>query len=140
MNPLAALKEKLMIKPNVEDRERVAVVIKGIKKHRKPKIPKKIEEKDGEEEEKEVEEKDVELIEVEEPVKNAPVIVDETEKGFDRDALKKKLLESKKLKVTVKETVKVSEEKKVSEPLPLSVIPPSSYQLTISSKRSRNKS
>jgi hypothetical protein len=130
MNPLAALKEKLMIKPNVEDRERVAVVIKGIKKHRKPKVPKKVEEKEHEEEEekeekeeKKFEEKDVELIEMEEPVKNAPVIVDETEKGFDRDALKKKLLESKKLKVTVKEAVKVSEEKKVSEPVPLSVVP-----------------
>ena len=32
MNPLAKLKEKLMIKPNVEERERVAVVIKGVKK------------------------------------------------------------------------------------------------------------
>ena len=129
MNPLAALKEKLMIKPNVEDRERVAVVIKGIKKHRKPKVPKKVEEKEGEEEEKEdqekgvAEEKDIEVIEDEQPITNAPVIVDETEKGFDRDALKKKLLESKKLKVTVKETVKVSEEKKVSEPVPLSVVP-----------------
>ena len=129
MNPLAALKEKLMIKPNVEDRERVAVVIKGIKKHRKPKVPKKVEEKEGEEEEKELEEKDVaeekdiEVIEDEQPITNAPVIVDETEKGFDRDALKKKLLESKKLKVTVKETVKVSEEKKVSETIPLSLVP-----------------
>ena len=40
MNPLALLKEKLMIKPTVEDRERVAVVIKGVKKHRKPIAPK----------------------------------------------------------------------------------------------------
>ena len=40
MNPLAALKEKLMIKPNVEERERVAVVIKGVKKGRKPRAPK----------------------------------------------------------------------------------------------------
>ena len=31
MNPLAALKEKMMIKPNVEDRERVAILIKGVK-------------------------------------------------------------------------------------------------------------
>jgi hypothetical protein len=126
MNPLAALKEKLMIKPNVEDRERVAVVIKGVKKHRKPKVPKKVEEKEDEEDEKdekEVEEKAIELVEDEQPITNAPLIVDETEKGFDRDALKKKLLESKKLKVTVKEAVKVSEEKKVSEPIPLSLVP-----------------
>ena len=40
MNPLAALKEKLMIKPNVEERERVAVVIKGVKKEIKPRAPK----------------------------------------------------------------------------------------------------
>jgi predicted type IV restriction endonuclease len=39
MNPLAALKEKLMVKPNIQERERVAVVIKGIKK---PKIQKEI--------------------------------------------------------------------------------------------------
>jgi hypothetical protein len=44
MNPLALLKEKLMIKPTVEDRERVAVVIKGVKKHRKPIATKKEEE------------------------------------------------------------------------------------------------
>ena len=35
MNPLAALKEKMIIKPKVEDIERVAVVIKGVKRHRK---------------------------------------------------------------------------------------------------------
>ncbi len=131
MNPLAALKEKLMIKPNVEDRERVAVVIKGVKKHRKPKVPKKVEEKEDEEDEKdekEVEEKAIELVEDEQPITNAPLIVDETEKGFDRDALKKKLLESKKLKVTVKETVKVSEEKKISEAVPLPVAPPKKIQ------------
>ena len=53
MNPLAALKEKLMIKPNVEERERVAVVIKGVKKERKPRAPKikaaKVEEEKDEE-------------------------------------------------------------------------------------------
>ena len=32
MNPLAKLKEKLMIKPAVQEMQRVAVVIKGIKK------------------------------------------------------------------------------------------------------------
>jgi hypothetical protein len=34
MNPLVALKEKLMIKPNVEERERVAVIVKGTRKPR----------------------------------------------------------------------------------------------------------
>ena len=105
MNPLAALKDKLMIKPNVEDRERVAVVIKGVKKHRKP-IGLKIDEQDKDAEEKK------ELM-----------IVDETQKGYDRMELTKKLLESKKLKVTIKPVVKDSEEKKKSEPIPVSVHP-----------------
>ena len=40
MNPLARIKEKLMVKPNVEERERVAVVIKGVKKPRIQRAPK----------------------------------------------------------------------------------------------------
>ena len=113
MNPLAVLKEKLMIKPTVEDRERVAVVIKGVKKHRKPIAPKN--------------EEEVPTLPLGEPApivteKKAPppLIVDETQKGFDRATLKEKLLESKKLKVTMKETLKVSEDKKTSEPIPIS--------------------
>ena len=52
MNPLVALKEKLMIKPNVEERERVAVVIKGIKKPKIPKIKGEKNEKKEDEEKK----------------------------------------------------------------------------------------
>ena len=113
MNPLAALKEKLMIKPNVEDRERIAVVIKGVKKHQKP-----IAEK--EEAPKLVLENEEKAVK-EEPTTKMPLIVDETEKGYDIDALKKKLLENKKLTVTVKPIMKVSEDKKSSQPLPLPV-------------------
>jgi len=130
MNPLAALKEKLMVKPNVEERERIAVVIKGIKKARKPRAPKTkaIEIEEGEEgEEIEENEKKTNKPKIlfdeseseEEETKNEPVIVDETKKGYDRVALLKKLAESKKIKVTVKEVTKVSEEKKVSEPVVL---------------------
>ena len=36
MNPLEALKQKLMVKPDVQEREKVAVVIKGEKKRKKP--------------------------------------------------------------------------------------------------------
>ena len=124
MNPLAALKEKLMVKPNVEERERVAVVIKGVKKPRKLKAPKtKTVDKEiekGEEEEKTgkpkmlIEESDSE--EEQQAAKTGPLIVDETQKGFDRITLLKKLAESKKTLVVVKPTVKMSEEKKVSEP------------------------
>jgi len=39
MNNLEQLKQKLMVKPNVQERERVAVVIKGDKKPRKIKAP-----------------------------------------------------------------------------------------------------
>jgi hypothetical protein len=128
MNPLAALKEKLMIKPNVEERERVAVVIKGVKKERKPRAPKikaaKVQEEQDEEqdvEEKPISEKIIlEQSESDEEEKQAgPLIVDETEKGYDREALIKKLLESKKIKVTVKPNVQISEEKKGFEPVPL---------------------
>ena len=115
MNPLAVLKEKLMIKPTVEDRERVAVVIKGVKKHRKPIATKK-------------EEEEAPTLPLGEPAPSAtekkaptaPLIVDETQKGFDRATLKEKLLENKKLKVTMKETLKVSEDKKTSAPIPIS--------------------
>ena len=127
MNPLAALKEKLMIKPNVEERERVAVVIKGVKKERKPRAPKikaaKVKEdieediEEDVEEEKPISEKIIE--EEEEEKQQGPLIVDETEKGYDREALIKKLMESKKIKVTVKPNVQISEEKKVSKPIPL---------------------
>ena len=129
MNPLAALKEKLMIKPNVEERERVAVVIKGVKKERKPRAPKikaaKVEEEieEGEEKEKPISEKIIleqsESDEEEEKKTAGPLIVDETQKGYDREALLKKLMESKKIKVTVKPSIQISEEKKVAEPIPL---------------------
>ena len=77
MNPLATLKEKLMIKPNITDRERIAVVIKGVKSSNKKELTEKQEEKTG------------------------PIIVDETEKGYDIGALKKKLIENKKLTVLI---------------------------------------
>ena len=61
MNNLEKLKQKLMVKPNVEERERVAVVIKGVKKGRKPRAPKikaaKVEEEKDEEEDKPISEK-----------------------------------------------------------------------------------
>ena len=129
MNPLAALKEKLMIKPNVEERERVAVVIKGVKKRTKSEAPKKIpkkEKEEGEVSEEEVSEEVVENVnksKIEETRADAkqfgPLIVDETQRGFDRNELLKKLAENKKLKVTLQPVLKISEEGRVSEPIPL---------------------
>jgi len=131
MNPLAALKERLMIKPNVEERERVAVVIKGVKRHYKPqdsskKAPKKAKELEEGELSEEEEEGSLYKMELQEEAaskKTAPLIVDETERGFDRNALLQKLAENKKLKVTIQPVLKISEEKKASDPVPL---PPSS--------------
>ena len=39
MNHLEQLKQQLMVKPNIQERERVAVVIKGDKKPRKQMAP-----------------------------------------------------------------------------------------------------
>jgi len=125
MNPLATLKEKLMIKPNVEERERVAVVIKGVKNERKPRAPKIKAAKVEEEVEEEGEGKDDNpisekiILEEEEDKHVVPLIVDETEKGYDREALIKKLMESKKIKVTVKPNIQIYEDKRISEPVPL---------------------
>ena len=107
MNPLAKLKEKLMVKPNVVDRERVAVIIKGTNKPRKPKN-----------ENPALEQQDA-AIENAVPIKR-PVIVDETQDNrFNREDLFKKLAENKKLSVTVKRVVKDTEENRVSMAVPL---------------------
>jgi hypothetical protein len=106
MNPLASLKQKLMIKPTVEERERVAVIIKGEPKPRKTTI--KIEEpetkEEGEVSDEEAEEQEGEPDESKkrDRVKlTAPLIVDETQRGYDREALFKKLKENKLTKVTL---------------------------------------
>lgn len=130
MNPLAALKEKLMIKPNVEERERVAVVIKGVKEERKPRAP-KIQTANVDKEEGKIYETPI-FEEKEEEKQAGPLIVDETDKGYDREALVKKLIESKKIKVTVKPSIQITEEKKVSEPIPLP--PPSNKVKKIEAK------
>ena len=118
MNPLAALKQKLIVKPNVEERERVAIVIKGVKTQQKPNVKTAIKDGNVIKEEKDI---SAEIIEEKEEIeeKSMPQIVDETHKGYDRNALLKKMAESKKLKVSIKPTIIVSEEKKGSEPIPI---------------------
>jgi hypothetical protein len=111
MNPLASLKEKLMIKPVIEERERVAVLIKGIKK------PKKIKTISKEDDDKMNDDYELEDTQV------GPIIEMQHDKDFDRKALLTKLAESKKLKVTIKPITQVTEEKRVSEPIPLPELP-----------------
>jgi hypothetical protein len=74
MNPLDAIKQKLMVKPNVKERERVTVVIQG-------------EEPQG-----------IKEITKSKP-KPATIIVDETAKGFDREAFLQKMKERNMTKI-----------------------------------------
>ena len=119
MNPLEALKQKLMVKPTVKERERVAVVIKGEEKDKKF-IPKekttiKLDENEPEEGE-------------EEKAKHTPVIkpktiiIDETKKGYDRDTFLNKLKERKLTKVTIKPILEESQQA-VNIIEPVSVLP-----------------
>jgi hypothetical protein len=128
MNPLALLKAKLMVKPNVEERQHVAVVIKGIKKPVKPNTSKAMAkekqlekpQEDDENGETQISKLIIEETEnkAEEALENKkPLIVDKTEKGFDINALRKKLTESKKIKVIVKQTIQNAEENQTNEPI-----------------------
>ena len=130
MNPLEAIKQKLMIKPTVEERERVAVVIKGEKKTRKPMAPRKekvhfeIGENEEKEKEQDNEEKDEPIVaqilsKENKPKLQLPLIVDETERGFDRATLLKKLKESKIIKVSEKPEIEAIKEKQIDGPEPL---------------------
>ena len=138
MNHLEQLKQKLMVKPTVEERERVVVVIKGEKKTRKPITKKPSEKTIGEKLEEGIvdlgeqiseiqkvqgilptdfdAEELEDLKEIKEPQTGRLLIVDKTQDGYDRAALLKKLAESKKTKVSIKPLVEM-EEKQV-EPTP----------------------
>jgi hypothetical protein len=142
MNNLEKLKQKLMVKPDVQERERVAVVIKGDKSPRKLKIPidkKQVEKTIAEQLEEGVTdlgeqiseiqnmegilpskvelEKEEEKEEEEEFKKTGrPVIIDRTEQGYDMETLLKKLAESKKSKVTIRPIVEI-EQKTVEPPV-----------------------
>ena len=120
MNPLDKLKQKLMVKPTLEERERVAVIIKGEKTPIKRKVAKAQTEqnKSMDETEKPIVEKpyvEGDEEEINEQPKKLPIIVNETQKGYDRATLLKKLKESKVTKVTIKEVVEKSQEKKEIE-------------------------
>jgi len=144
MNHLEQIRQQLMVKPDIQERERVAVVIKGEKKPRKPRAPtaKKEDKTVGEqlqegvidlgEKVSKVQEMEgilpvdidaTEIEKLEKPVAkeeetNRPVIIDKTQQGYDRAALLKKLAESKKAIVTVKETAKVEERTIEQLPIP----------------------
>ena len=110
MNPLDAIKQKLMVKPMIKEREKVAVVIQGEKK-----IPTKKQKLEGEFEENEELEETVVL-----PKKT--LIIDETSKGFDREAFLKRMKERNLNKVTMKPILEEAQEQGQLEPI--SFIPP----------------
>ena len=118
MNPLDEIKQKLMIKPSVKERERVAVVINAeeIAKPSKQKGENNKEKKEkrvleeGEEDEDEEEEQLV--------TKQAKtLIIDRTDKGFDREAFLKRLKERNLTKVTQRPVLE-----KAREMIPVSVL------------------
>ena len=119
MNPLEALKQKLRVKPVVEEKERVAVVIKGEQK--KMTEPKKRVAREEELEEfvpeVEGEEKEFDIVKAPVTAVKGPLIIDQTDKGFDRATLMDKLKASKISKVSVKPLIEEVEESKTVEPV-----------------------
>ena len=124
MNPLEKLKQKLMAKPTLNEQKPVVVAIKGETKM-KPSKPAK----QGEKEEGEVsEEAQTEEPGAEPETATKMIVVDETNKGYNRNDFLMKLTENKKTKVKVKpimETVEASKQTvPIAQPAPIEAQPP----------------
>ena len=112
MSNLEKLKQKLMIKPTIKEREPVAVVIKGVKTIKRTQINPSntnipVEEADTPEDELPAER-------INRP-NNIPLIVDETYKGFDRNSVLEKLKQSNLTKVTVRTTVQLPQQEPITQ-------------------------
>ena len=111
MNPLEKLKQKLMAKPTINEPKPVVVAIQGEKqiKMKQFKQAKQVEKEEGEVSE--------------EPVEDNPetttkmIVVDETDKGYNRNVFLMKLTENKKTKVKVKPIMEAVEASKQNEPI-----------------------
>jgi hypothetical protein len=94
MKPLELLKQKLMIKPTIKENEPVIVAINVEKQ---------------------------ETQETQDEIKNKPsqktLIIDETNKGYNREELFKKLTENNLMKVKTKPVLEKIKEKEVIEPI-----------------------
>ena len=108
MNNLEKLKQKMMIKPKVEEREKIAVVIKSQKKAKLVAKDLGLDEAAKEPAEEKEKEPEATLL-------VAPIIVDETHKGFDRNTLLDKLKQSKLTKVSIKPIIEASIKKDTTE-------------------------
>ena len=120
MSNLEKLKQQMMIKPDVQERKPVAIFIKTKPAKISTSVPKsKTTEEEGEEgEEGEVEERG----EVAPPQKL--VIVNEIQKGFDRQGLLDKIKQQQLGKVVTKPILEITESKRVIEPIIEAVVEP----------------
>ena len=118
MNPLEKLKQKLMVKPTINELEPVVVAIQGETKAatKATKINEKLGEKEKEEGEVSEEPQKEESTAV-----TKMIIIDETNKEYDRNALLLKLAENKKTKVKVKPIMEAVEASKQIKPIPTPV-------------------
>ena len=137
MNPLETLKQKLKVKPNIEERKPVAIVIKGKERVEKPKIMpstlikqnlktnmKESELEEGELEEGELEEGELEeeQLKPEKKIQKATFIIDETHKGFNRTDLLKKLMDKGLKKVVDKPTIEMTQaQTQIQEQIPVTI-------------------
>jgi len=117
MNPLEKLKQKLMAKPTINDPRPVVVAIQGEPKTKQPKEAKQPKQaKQLENEEGEVSE---ESAEPEPETETKMIVIDETNKEYNRNDVLLKLAENKKTRVKVKPIMEALEASKQNEPIPI---------------------
>jgi len=117
MNPLEKLKQKLMAKPTINEIQPVVVAIQGETKANATKIKEKQIEKQGEKE-AEKEEGEVSEATAEPELASKMIVIDETNKEYNRNELLMKLAENKKTRVKVKPLMESVEASKQVEPIP----------------------
>jgi hypothetical protein len=117
MNPLEKLKQKLMAKPTIYEIQPVVVAIQGETKANATKIKEKQIEKQGEKE-AEKEEGEVSEATAEPELASKMIVIDETNKEYNRNELLMKLAENKKTRVKVKPLMESVEASKQVEPIP----------------------
>ncbi len=133
MKHLEQIKQQMMIKPTVQEKEAIVIVLNQDKKSKKDKVEKTLGEKleegvvDLSEQVSEIQniqgllpvKVDADSIEeaVDKEKKGQTLIIDRRHEGYDREALFKKLAENRKLKVIHKKPL-IQVEEKTIEPIP----------------------
>jgi hypothetical protein len=122
MNPLEKLKQKLMAKPTINELKPVVVAIQGETKIKPIKTTKQVENQTEKEEGELSEDIEEELVSG-----TKMIVIDETNKDYNRSDFLTKLAENKKIKVKVKPIMELVEASKQTEPI-VSPIPVSEKQ------------